>query len=438
MILHAGPCDGGLKGELQPPGDKSISHRALILSTLAKGKSEITGLLRSTDTLATLAACQQLGAEIHDDGSVVTVEGLGEQGLSRPERPLDMGNSGTAMRLFAGVLAGQPFDSVLVGDDSLSQRPMKRIIRPLHQMGGNIQATEKGTAPLRISQCTGGLTGIDYQSPVASAQIKTCLLLAGLYARGVTRVKEPMLSRDHTERMLPAFAVPVADDCSVSGPAQLRATNTRVPADISSAAFFMAAASMIPDSDITLLAVNLNPSRTGMLKVLRAMGADLVVDNERMFGNEPVGDIHVRYQKTITGIDIPPEWVPSLIDEFPIIMALAAVSQGVTRIRGAEELRVKESDRIAVMAVGLRQMGVAVSEYPDGMDIVGGEVLGGCEIESHGDHRCAMSFAILAQIANQTAAIKDAEMINTSYPGFEKQLQGLGGHAEYGGSHADG
>jgi 3-phosphoshikimate 1-carboxyvinyltransferase len=421
-----------LRGELTPPGDKSISHRALIFSALASGKSQIRGLLVSADVDATSAACQQLGADIHRSGQggamMVTVIGTGEGGPIRPTRALDMGNSGTAMRLLAGVLSAQPFDSEVIGDASLNRRPMRRIIEPLSRMGATISATGNGTAPLRIKG-NPGLKGIDYSLPVASAQIKSCVLLAGLFAHGTTCVQEPGKSRDHTERMLPAFGVELVAPCCITGGSRLRAANLEVPADISSAAFFMVAAAIVPGSEVLLRNVGVNPTRDGIVRVMQAMGADIELQHPRHFGKEPVADIRVRYCEGLQAMAIPEDWVPSLIDELPIIMILATCADGVTRVRGAEELRVKESDRIAVMARGLETLGVRVQEYSDGIDVHGGSLDGG-EVDGQGDHRCAMSFCVAGQIAGGPVLIDGASHINTSYPDFVAHLQSLGGQVE--------
>ncbi len=418
-----------LGGELAPPGDKSISHRALIFAALAQGESHIEGLLVSADVDATAAACEQLGATLYREGqgasSRVRVLGTGEKGLSQPTQPLDMGNSGTAMRLLAGVLAAQSFESVLIGDASLSRRPMRRIMEPLARMGARITATENGTAPLHISS-NRGLKGIEYALPVASAQIKSCVLLAGLYASGSTCVTEPGKSRDHTERMLPVFGVAVEPPCCVRGGSRLKAASIQVPADISSAAFFMVAAAIVPGSEILLRNVGINQTRDGIVRVMQAMGADVELQNARHFGEEPVADIRVRYRDGLNGIDIPEEWIPSLIDELPIIMVLATCAEGVTRIRGAEELRVKESDRIAVMARGLETLGVRLQEYSDGIDIHRSRLSGG-EVDGEGDHRCAMSFCIAGQVAGGPVLVDGASHINTSYPDFVAHLQKVGG-----------
>ncbi len=426
MMLEAGPPRSSLGGELWLPGDKSISHRALIMASLASGQSQIDGLLDSEDVKATAGACRQLGMTSQQAGGSLLVNGVGASGLSAPRAPLDMGNSGTAMRLLAGVLAAQAFNSSLVGDQSLSKRPMRRIVQPLSLMGAHIRTEESDTPPLMI-EGNPHLKGIDYVSPVASAQVKSCILLAGLYASGRTRVIEPSSSRDHTEKMLPTFGVSVGPGCSVLGGSQLLAAQVQVPGDISSAAFFLVAAAMIPGSELILRKVGLNQTRDGIVHVLNAMGADLTVENRTSFGEEAVGDLRIRYSGPLNGIDIPVEWIPSLIDELPVVMALAAVSRGVTRVRGAAELRVKESDRIAVMARGLQTLGVTLKEYKDGIDIEGGRINGG-DVDGAGDHRCAMSFCILGQMADSPVTVTGAEHIDTSYPGFVHDLQTVGGN----------
>ena len=424
MILTVEPAVTGLKGEVTPPGDKSISHRALIFSSLASGQSEISGLLESEDTLATMKACEQLGAVVVRDRGNIFITGTGGSFSPPSSGLLDMGNSGTAMRLLAGVLSGQSFDSTLSGDDSLNSRPMKRVVVPLTMMGADINPTQAGTAPLSIRACS-GLKAIEYVSPVASAQIKSCVLLAGLFASGTTRVREPRLSRDHTERMLPIFGVNLPSSCSVEGGSKLKACRFAVPADISSAVFALAAAAMIPGSDVLLRQVGLNPTRTGFLRCLEAMGADISISNQSAKSTEPVGDIRMVFNDRLKAIDVPESIIPDMIDELPMLMALAATTPGVTRIRGAAELRVKESDRIAVMAAGLKKMGVELQEYPDGIDIKGGKV-SGSRVESAGDHRCAMSFAVLGLAASGRVMIEDAEFIATSYPGFDRDMAILG------------
>ena len=430
MILTVEPVKSGLGGEIKPPGDKSISHRALIFSTLAAGRSELRGLLESEDTLATLKACEQLGALIERGKNVIYITGTGGE-LKRPENGfLEMGNSGTAMRLLAGVLSGQDFDCILSGDDSLNSRPMGRIVVPLGLMGAGINATQEGTAPLKID-AGHRLAAIDYVSPVASAQIKSCVLLAGLYATGTTRVIEPRLSRDHSERMLPLFGVDLPAPASVNGGSRLTATNFTVPADISSAVFVLAAAAMIPGSAVTLKQVGLNPTRTGFLRCLEAMGAVFNISNQSDQSTEPVGDIRLEFKAGLKAIDVPESMVPDMIDELPLLMALAVTASGVTRIRGAKELRVKESDRLAVMANGLRKLGIVLQEYPDGIDITGGNVKGG-QVDSAGDHRCAMSFAVLGMLASTAVEIENAEYIATSYPGFSKDMNRLGANMQLG------
>jgi 3-phosphoshikimate 1-carboxyvinyltransferase len=423
-VLDAGCASGPLHGRLSPPGDKSISHRALILSALAEGRSTINGLLQSADVQATQTALEQLGVDFTGTGSSLEVAGLGPAGLQAPVAALDMGNSGTAMRLLSGVLAAQPFESQLIGDDSLSTRPMGRIFRPLRAMGARISGTVDDTAPVHISGRQ--LHGIHYVSPVASAQVKSCVLLAGLYASGETRISEPALSRDHTERMLRQFGVLLSAGNTVTGGSKLLAAEISVPADISSAAFLIAAALLVEGSDLLLTNVGLNPSRDGFLRALQAMGAGLLITNRRTFGFEPVGDIRVRYSGRLRGFDLPEAWVPSMVDEVPVFMVLASMAEGVTRIRGASELRVKESDRLAVMGDGLRRLGIDLVDYQDGVDITGTDFLRDETLESAGDHRCAMSFAVLALRAPNGFRILDAEYISTSYPGFVVDMGSLG------------
>ncbi|MGD8929557.1 MAG: 3-phosphoshikimate 1-carboxyvinyltransferase [Lysobacterales bacterium] len=417
-----------LRGELTPPGDKSISHRALIFGCLATGQSRIQGLLESEDVKATQSACRQLGMGVRRESGALVLDGVGGRGLSAPQGPLDMGNSGTAMRLLTGVLAGQPFDSVLIGDASLSRRPMGRIVAPLSLMGANVETSKGGTPPLRING-NPALRGIDYASPIASAQVKSCLLLAGLYASGNTTVSEPLKSRDHTEKMLPAFGVELFGECGVTGGSRLHGADLRVPADISSAAFLLVAGALVPGSDLLLRGVGINATRDGIVHVMQAMGANLTVLNRRLYGQEDVADLRIRYAGRLRGIDIPEERIPSMIDELPTILALASVGAGTTRLRGAAELRVKESDRLAVMARGLESLGVRLREYPDGMDVEGGAVGAGA-VDGAGDHRCAMSFAVLGQVACGPVEISGCEHINTSYPGFAGDLRGVGGALE--------
>ena len=410
---------GKLTGRLRVPGDKSISHRSVMLGSLAEGTTRVTGLLEGEDVLSTLGAFRAMGvlAEGPDHGKLV-IHGVGLHGLKAPKQALDMGNSGTAMRLMAGILAGQAFDSELVGDASLSKRPMQRVSDPLGAMGAVIATAAVGRPPLRIA---GGrkLHGIDYKIPVASAQVKSCLLLAGLYAEGETSVTEPAPTRDHTERMLRGFGYAVKTQnarVSVQGGGRLKARDIDVPADISSATFFLVGASIAPGSDIVLEHVGVNPTRIGVINILKLMGANLELLNPREAGGEPVADIRVRAVK-LRGIRIPEDQVPLAIDEFPALFIAAACAQGETVLTGAHELRVKESDRIAVMAQGLKRLGIAVRETPDGIVIQGGRLQGG-EIDSHGDHRIAMSFAVAALAASGPITVRDCKNVDTSFPGF--------------------
>lgn len=418
---------GRLTGRVRVPGDKSISHRSVMLGALAEGDTHVTGLLEGEDVLSTLGAFRAMG--VRAEGPVngrLTIHGVGMHGLRAPAGPLDMGNSGTAMRLMAGLLAGQAFDSELIGDESLSKRPMKRVSEPLGRMGARIDTAEGGRPPLRIH---GGarLHGIDYVMPMASAQVKSSLLLAGLYADGATMVTEPAPTRDHTERMLRGFGYDVQIDgarATVRGGGRLRACDIDVPADISSATFFLVGASIAPGSDLVLEHVGINPTRIGVLNILRLMGADIELRNERVVGGEPVADIRVRYAP-LKGIRIPEDQVPLAIDEFPALFIAGACADGETVLTGAHELRVKESDRIAVMAEGLKRLGVAAQETPDGIIIRGGAI-GGGEIDSHGDHRIAMSFAMAALRADGPITIRDCKNVATSFPGFPELAAGAG------------
>lgn len=409
---------GKLQGELRVPGDKSISHRAAMFASLAEGRSRISGFLDGADCLATLHAFEAMGVVAQRDGQDLTVDGLGLHGLKAPASALDLGNSGTSMRLMAGLMAGQPFATTLVGDRSLSVRPMGRVVQPLQQMGARIQADARGCAPLRIAPGE-GLRGIEYTSPVASAQVKSALLLAGLYAQGRTAVTEPGASRDHTERMLRAFGVEVearAGFAALRGGQSLQATDIQVPADISSAAFFLVGAAISPGSDVLLKDVGINPTRTGVLDVLRAMGADIEQLNPRTFGGEPVADLRIRGGR-LQGIDIDPAVVASAIDEFPALFVAAACAEGVTRVTGAEELRVKESDRISAMVNGLTSLGIEAQGTADGAIIHGGALQGGV-VDSLGDHRIAMSFAMAGLRVAAPIRILDCDNVNTSFPGF--------------------
>ncbi len=410
---------GVLKGRLRVPGDKSISHRAVMLGSLAEGVTQITGLLEGEDVLCTLAAFRAMGvmAKGPDHGRL-TIQGAGLHGLRPPAQPLDMGNSGTAMRLMAGILAGQKFDSVLIGDASLSNRPMKRVSEPLGLMGAYIDTAEGGRPPLKIKGKQ-TLRGIHYTMPMASAQVKSSLLLAGLYADGETVVMEPAPTRDHTERMLRGFGYDVGVEgarARIKGGGRLTACAIDVPADISSATFFLVGAVISPGSELLLEHVGVNPTRIGVLNILKRMGADITVENSREVGGEPVADLRVRASRLI-GICIPEDQVPLAIDEFPALFIAAACAEGETTLTGARELRVKESDRIAVMAQGLTCLGIAVRETPDGIVIQGGQLKGG-DIDSYGDHRIAMAFAIAGLRAAGPITVRDCRNVATSFPDF--------------------
>ncbi len=418
---------GSLNGTARVPGDKSISHRSIMLGAIAEGTTRVTGFLQAEDCLATMNAFRAMGVGIEgpEEGRV-TVHGVGLRGLKAPSEPLYLGNSGTSMRLLSGLLAGQAFDTVLTGDASLTRRPMRRVTEPLRRMGARIDTSPDGTAPLRIYG-NAMLRGIHYDMPVASAQVKSCLLLAGLYAEGETSVTEPAPTRDHSERMLAGFGYPVRRQGSriaVRSGGLLTGCDIDVPSDISSAAFFLVGASIAPAADITLRHVGMNPTRTGVIDILRLMGADIDVQNLHEVGGEPVADLRVR-SAPLRGVAIPEALVPLAIDEFPALFIAAACAEGETRLSGAEELRVKESDRIQVMADGLQVLGVDARPTPDGMVIQPGPMSGG-EIESHGDHRIAMSFAIAALRARGSISVRDCANVNTSFPGFVSLAASLG------------
>ena len=420
-----------LRGRLRVPGDKSISHRSIMLGAIAEGETRISGFLEGADALATLRAFRAMGVTIDgpQDGEV-RVQGVGLRGLREPDGPLDLGNSGTSMRLLSGLLAGQSFPVTLTGDASLSRRPMRRITDPLGRMGARILTTGAGTAPLRIEPVE-RLHGIDYAMPVASAQVKSGLLLAGLYAEGETCVTEPEPTRDHTERMLTGFGYSVrrtAARVCVSGGGRLSGRRIEVPADISSAAFFLVGASIAPGSELTLEAVGINPTRVGVINILRGMGADIELIDRRSVGGEPVADICVRSAR-LRGIEIPKGQVPLAIDELPAIFIAAACADGETLLTGAAELRVKESDRIQVMAEGLAALGVEVEPRPDGIRIVGGPIdrpIGSGTIDAHGDHRIAMSFAIASLRASGPIEVLDCANVDTSFPRFATLAAGVG------------
>ncbi|WNL40672.1 bifunctional prephenate dehydrogenase/3-phosphoshikimate 1-carboxyvinyltransferase [Halomonas sp. PAMB 3264] len=430
---------GQAQGRLRVPGDKSMSHRSIMLGALAEGVTEVKGFLEGEDSLATLQAFREMGVAIEGphQGRVI-IHGVGLHGLKAPAGPLYVGNSGTAMRLFAGLLAGQDFDSELTGDESLTKRPMGRVADPLRAMGATVETADGGRPPLVIK---GGaaLKGIHYDMPMASAQVKSCLLLAGLYAEGETRVREPAPTRDHTERMLNGFGYPVhreGDTCWLEGGHGLTAGPIDVPSDISSATFFLVAAAITPGSDITLEHVGMNPTRIGVINILTLMGANLAFENEREVGGEPVADIRIRYAP-LTGIDIPVEQVPLAIDEFPALFIAAANAQGTTRLREAEELRVKESDRLQAMADGLAILGIEHTMLNDGIDIVGAQQddspapnYTGGNVDSLGDHRIAMAFAVAALRASSEITIDDCANVATSFPGFLGLLERIGMSAE--------
>jgi 3-phosphoshikimate 1-carboxyvinyltransferase len=409
---------GAITGRVTVPGDKSISHRALMLGAIAEGETTIRGFLQGEDTLATARVFQQMGVDIENDGKLVRVQGVGLQGLHAHNGALDLGNSGTSVRLMTGLLSAQSFNSELIGDVSLMTRPMLRIIEPLRTMNADISCSDNGTLPIKI---TGGrqLHGISYELPVASAQLKSCLLLAGLYAEGTTTIIENEATRDHTERMLATFSHPVTRNqnqiiCNKAD--KLIGTEVIIPVDFSSAAFFIVAATLTPGSDVILENVGVNPTRDAMLKIMMLMGADIELRNERQQSGEPVADIHIKHSE-LNGIAIPEELVSVAIDEFPVVLIAAACARGETRLTGAAELRVKESDRIQSMLDGFIAMGIKAEATEDGMILEGGEFNGGI-IDSHGDHRIAMAFAIAGMVSKQAIQINDCENVATSFPGF--------------------
>ena len=420
------PADS-VAGSITVPGDKSISHRAVMFGALAQGRTHVRGFLDGEDCLATMRIVEHLGARVERPASTeVIVDGVGLHGLRAPTTTLDMGNAGTAMRLFMGVLSAQPFDSTLVGDASLMRRPMERAARPLREMGAAID-TEDGHPPVRIR---GGakLQGIRYEMPVASAQVKSAVLLAGLYAEGTTTVVEPAVTRDHTERMLQSFGVDVrARDGVVSllPAAAMQGTSLQVPGDISSAAFFLVAACLGAREPFTIRDVGVNPTRTGILDMLALMGADLRLIHHRNWGREPVADIEVRPSR-LRGVRVPERLVPLAIDEFPAFFVAAACAEGETLVTGAEELRVKESDRIAAMARGFDVLGIEHEVLPDGLRIRGGQPYGGGTIDSRGDHRVAMAFAVASLRASAPIEIRDVANVATSFPGFDVLANSVG------------
>jgi 3-phosphoshikimate 1-carboxyvinyltransferase len=409
-----------MRGTIRVPGDKSISHRSLLLGALAHGSTEVRGFLRSQDCLATLAALRALGVEITEsaDGRI-EICGRGPEGLREPETVLDAGNSGTALRLLVGLLAGRPFFSVLTGDASLRRRPMRRVVDPLTAMGATLLGRAGGQYPPLAIQGR-QLSGIAWPSPVASAQVKSAILLAGLQATGETSVTEPMLSRDHTERMLTAFGVSVRREgttVSIPGGARLRATNLRVPGDLSSAAFFLVAAAALPGSELLIHDAGINPTRTGALEVLEAMGAHVTRERERSEGGEPVADLRIRGAR-LRGAKLGAELIPRLLDEIPALAIAAALAEGETVISGAAELRVKEVDRLSAVAGELAKLGVRVAEEREGLRIVGGRRLRGAVVRSRGDHRMAMALAVAGLFADGETRVQDVACVETSFPGF--------------------
>jgi 3-phosphoshikimate 1-carboxyvinyltransferase len=416
-----------VSGRMRVPGDKSISHRSLMLGGIASGRTEVRGFLDSADCLATLAALRAMGVKVdRHDANSLTVHGRGMDGLQAPAQVLDMGNAGTAIRLSMGLLAGQKFTSVLTGDASLQKRPMERVAAPLRLMGANI-ATTNGRPPVTLSPA-GRLKGIDYALPVASAQVKSAILLAGLYAEGVTQVTEPAPTRDHTERMLRSLGAEVTTDGArvrLAGGQVLHGTHIDVPGDFSSAAFFLVAGCLAATDGLVIENVGINPTRTGLLDILRLMGADIRLHTRESKAAEPVADIELR-RSALHGIQVPEALVPLAIDEFPVLFIAAAAAQGETVVTGAQELRVKESDRLAVMAAGLSANGVVNELAPDGIRIEGGRRLSGAEVDSHGDHRIAMAFAVASLHADGPMRIRDVENVGTSFPRFVETARGCG------------
>ncbi len=420
MSIAVAQPGGSINGTFTVPGDKSMSHRAVMLASIAIGQSRIRGFLSGEDSLNTLAAFRAMGVEIEYSEAEIIVNGVGLRGLTAAGSELYMGNAGTGMRLIAGLLSAQAFPSKLTGDESLSRRPMERIIGPLRQMGASISGDSSGCPPLSITPVD-SLQALDYTLPMASAQVKSCILLAGLYATGETTVTEPAVTRDHTERMLQTFGYPVslpdAHGKVVLQPAgELIGCDINIPADISSAAFPIVAACITPGAEILIENVGVNPTRTGIIDIMRLMGADIEYVNQRSSGAEPVADIRVRYAP-LHGIDIPPDLVPLAIDELPVAFIAASVAQGTTRVTGAEELRVKESDRISSMAAGLQTLGVDATPTPDGMVINGGDI-GGGTVDTFFDHRIAMSFCVASLRASDAITINDVQHVETSFPGF--------------------
>jgi 3-phosphoshikimate 1-carboxyvinyltransferase len=425
-VTRVAEARGPLRGEVEVPGDKSIGHRAVIFASVAEGRSRISNFSGGDDNRRTLEAFRRMGVEVREEGDRLEIEGKGWEGLRAAAGVLDCGNSGTTMRLLSGVLAGRPFTSILDGDASLRRRPMERIIEPLRRMGGAIESLGgDGRAPLRIEGKP--LRGIRYPSPIASAQVKSAVLLAGLQAAGETVVEEPQRSRDHTEIMARAFGARLeVNGCTVAlrGPQALAARDVSVPGDLSSAAFFLVAAATVPGSSLLIRSVGCNPTRAGVLEVLRRMGARLSLERPREIGGEPVADLRVEAAR-LSGVEIGPEMVASTIDEYPVLCVAAALAEGATTIRGAAELRWKESDRIATMAAALRRLGVEVEEWQDGMRIEGRAPLRGGAVRTHGDHRVAMALAVAGLSARGGVELDDSRCADISFPGFFELLDSV-------------
>lgn len=417
-----------LKGELFVPGDKSISHRSIMLGAIANGVTTVRGFLRGEDNLSTMHAFQAMGVKIDDDGETIAIHGRGLHGLQEPGNVLDCGNSGTTIRLITGLLSGQSFFSVVTGDQYLRKRPMKRVVEPLARMGARILGRNQGSlAPLAINGTE--LHAMEYHSPVSSAQIKSSIMLAGLYADGETTVREPSLSRDHSERMFSLFGASLncfENGVTVRGGAELNAQEVTVPGDISSAAFFIVAALITPNSEIIIRNVGINPTRTGVIDILKGMGGQIDLLDQRELSGEPVADIFVRYSR-LKGITISGSVVPRAIDEFPVVCVAAACAEGITYIRDAKELRVKETDRITAMANNLRTLGVTVTETDDGMDITGSECIAGGQVDSFGDHRIAMSMSVVSLVASANISIQNIDCVATSFPSFFQLLGKVAG-----------
>lgn len=435
MDVTVTPALGPLQGSVRVPGDKSLSHRAVLFAAMAEGTSRPTGVLDSADVRSTIGAVQALGAQVcvlteTDGGLDLEVQGWGPAGPQAPSDPIDCGNSGTTSRLLMGVLAGWPIEATLTGDASLSRRPMRRIMDPLSSMGARFHSAEGGLLPVTVRG--GALTAREYRSPVASAQVKSAVLLAGLRASGTTTVIEPALSRDHTERLLPAFGVPVATGekdgypaAALTGPAALRAYDVAVPGDPSSAAFLVAAALLVPESDVTVADVCMNPTRVGFLNVLRRMGADIEVLDAATIGAEPVGSLRARFTPSLHATTITPAEVPALIDEIPVLALVATQAEGTTRFEGVGELRVKETDRLAAVADGLGMLGATVRTGGDWLEITGPTPLMGTQLSSLGDHRLAMSWAVAGLAADGETVIEEFEAVHVSFPGFLDVIAGL-------------